>query len=369
MSRLRQISSGQYFNHKVNRKQRGHKSVKLCFKAFWCLVFLSIIFGLRVIFTSKWHIFIINLESRADRKLICEQNFRNYPHTFVLAISGKSLIGTAVVNNSQLLPGEIGCFFSHLKAVKALVKSNLKYAMVVEDDVVFTENFRLSDVHKVVKLAPQGWEAIALGNNLSPMRPYLGRINLNVMEGDLYGAYAVLYSIHGAKRLLQLQADSDVIEMPYDIWLGRSAKVYECNPSLAFVKDVRDSNTMITISDPPRASVTCNHFLASFVGDQNFKEFESDSHMKRSFNVYLRSARDFIMTELQYFENTMGSIKSIENTTIILDCFGEDKTVDWESTVRFGTVTAMKRRYSETHPLIFAGSSRNLGLYLAFYKA
>jgi GR25 family glycosyltransferase involved in LPS biosynthesis len=100
-------------------------------------------------------IYIINLERRPDRKqyMITQMEtlgIKNYE--FISATDYQTLNSTDVnkIYNSELakkvqwelaLP-EIACAMSHRKVYKTIVDDNIDYAIVLEDDVILTEDFK-----------------------------------------------------------------------------------------------------------------------------------------------------------------------------------------------------------------------------------
>ncbi len=67
----------------------------------------------------------------------------------------KEFVGT------PLLPGEIGCYASHLVAAKAIVDRSLPFAIVSEDDVPLADDFK-DVVRSAIAAAPPGWDFIHL---------------------------------------------------------------------------------------------------------------------------------------------------------------------------------------------------------------
>lgn len=59
----------------------------------------------------------------------------------------------------QLFPGEFGCSISHISLWLSLLRSNLPYLCVIEDDMKFTEVF----VDKMIATAPLDWDLLYIG--------------------------------------------------------------------------------------------------------------------------------------------------------------------------------------------------------------
>jgi glycosyl transferase family 25 len=71
----------------------------------------------------------------------------------------KGLFFTGDRLHSGLKPGEVGCYASHLTAMKAIVEQGLDYALILEDDAVVPANLR-EIVGDVLANLPSGWDLI-----------------------------------------------------------------------------------------------------------------------------------------------------------------------------------------------------------------
>lgn len=65
----------------------------------------------------------------------------------------------------ELLPGEIGCYLSHISLWLSLLRSDLPYLAIIEDDAFFAHTLKVSDI---VASANPDWDILYLGYN-----PYL----------------------------------------------------------------------------------------------------------------------------------------------------------------------------------------------------
>lgn len=61
-----------------------------------------------------------------------------------------------------LTNGEISCSIKHLEALKYISESSSDYAMVIEDDVIFDDNF-LVETNNFIKSLPKNWDAAFIG--------------------------------------------------------------------------------------------------------------------------------------------------------------------------------------------------------------
>jgi GR25 family glycosyltransferase involved in LPS biosynthesis len=112
-------------------------------------------------FLSNLPIFYINLKRSPKRRSYIEKVFKGKKLNKIEAIDGlqfsskkidnqnryqwdpvilKKFIQKKILNNSynryyDLMPTELGCNLSHLKAVKSFLTTDLNYAIIIEDDV------------------------------------------------------------------------------------------------------------------------------------------------------------------------------------------------------------------------------------------
>ena len=89
--------------------------------------------------------YVINLDRAADRMERFEKDFASFPIPFIRvpAIEGKTLTFPVqdhdafmyFVNQGRVgRPGEVGCYLSHIKALKTFIESGKEFGMICEDD-------------------------------------------------------------------------------------------------------------------------------------------------------------------------------------------------------------------------------------------
>lgn len=118
------------------------------------------------------------------------------------------------------MPAEIGCYFSHIKALEAIIAAPESYAVIVEDDVRFTSDF-LSFILDATKV--QGWDIIKLINHRMAAYREFGAVNSSYsigrcLHGPLGSSAAYLVTREGARKLL---AAIKPMSLPYDVALER----------------------------------------------------------------------------------------------------------------------------------------------------
>ncbi|MDH0970465.1 glycosyltransferase family 25 protein [Acinetobacter johnsonii] len=92
-------------------------------------------------------IYLISLELDSQRRLKIVHSFpKNYPKMqWIKAVNGKDLAAKEYffyiqkylkVNKKLLTPSEVGCTLSHLTALENFLKTDDKYALIIEDDIL-----------------------------------------------------------------------------------------------------------------------------------------------------------------------------------------------------------------------------------------
>jgi glycosyl transferase family 25 len=104
---------------------------------------------------------------------------------------------------SDVLPGEIGCFHSHLQAWQRLLASDKDALLVLEDDMVFHDDFL--DALRIALRGREHWDMLKLAK-IRAKQPVcqglLGPYRLNACIGAFTGFGAYLIQRETAQRLL-----------------------------------------------------------------------------------------------------------------------------------------------------------------------
>lgn len=179
-------------------------------------------------------IFVISLSDAKLRRKHITAELKNagLAFTFLDAVNGKELPPKeleavcdmqAVNKNPQWLsPGAIGCALSHLNIYQTIVKEQYPWTLILEDDVVLTDNFREhlksilqhTSTEEVIMLYFQSWEPLLL--NKPGAVKYLNEFAIyppvDIAQVITTGAY--LISLHAAEKMaknilpIQVSADS-----------------------------------------------------------------------------------------------------------------------------------------------------------------
>ena len=160
-------------------------------------------------------IWLINLDRDTERlagmkKQLADMglNYTRFPaiygkdHAEELA---KRADATAYARNmgSPILPGKMGCYASHIAVWEAFLASDYKVALILEDDVVFHDDF-LESVDMALAGAPH-WDTVrfnCIRAKLPISQGRLGKYTLNAYAGPFTGNATYLLQKDVAKRLL-----------------------------------------------------------------------------------------------------------------------------------------------------------------------
>lgn len=207
--------------------------------------------------------FIINLPQSTDRKAFMKAQCESIgiSPVFIDAVNGKYLSKSAVSQycnqekakqlfGRELLLGEIGCALSHKKTYQKIVNENIPYAIILEDDVIFGEEF--SETVKSILSSDENWELILLGHHKdtykrlsSPVsvwgRSYVNsKFTLNYLADFGFGTYGYMITLKGAKKLL---VELNKIQKPIDHYTsdGSTVNVYALSPTVINVNEGFDT--------------------------------------------------------------------------------------------------------------------------------
>ncbi|WP_342071661.1 glycosyltransferase family 25 protein [Yoonia algicola] len=103
----------------------------------------------------------------------------------------------------RLLPGKVGCYFSHLSVWNVLAASNAKVGLILEDDVVFHDDFIVA--LDTALAGADHWDLLRLNSTRARFpiaQGSLGNYRLNAYLGRSTGNGCYLVHRDVAKRLL-----------------------------------------------------------------------------------------------------------------------------------------------------------------------
>jgi hypothetical protein len=185
-------------------------------------------------------IFCINLDQRPDRWDEVQQEFNKFNLTGVTrfsAVDGKTL--PKPINTGSgippLLPGELGVLESNLKLVKYANENNLPNFLMLEDDVVFSDE--VNNLDKYMSNIPDDWDMIYFGGNHKYSHPpkQINETTLKLHYTVAIHCVAIKSTVYDVIESI-LSKRSKQVDNYYTL-VQQSFNVYCTNPSIAFQKE------------------------------------------------------------------------------------------------------------------------------------
>jgi len=186
-------------------------------------------------------VFVINLERDAERRHHMQRVLSDLGITaeFIPAVDGTTLADSDWVDYDQqrtlkiygtpMLPSEIGCYLSHYRLHQRIVRENIPFALILEDDLEIAPTFP-TIVQELLAQPDPPWLAVRLeslrGRVIKPKtKKECGKAVATLSHGVLYklgvhvlGFGAYLISRQGAERMLEY---GQRIFMPIDQTMDR----------------------------------------------------------------------------------------------------------------------------------------------------
>lgn len=160
-------------------------------------------------------VLLINLPRSTDRRARMEQRLAALGLAYELlpAVDGRARLDELLPSvdvglfeqhvGRDVLPGEIGCYHSHLQAWQRFLASDAQVLLVLEDDMVFHKDFM--DALRIALRGRAHWDMLKLAK-IRAKQPVcqgmLGPYRLNACLGAFTGFGAYLIQRETARRLL-----------------------------------------------------------------------------------------------------------------------------------------------------------------------
>jgi glycosyl transferase family 25 len=148
------------------------------------------------------NIIVISLERAKERreKIKTQLSALNLEAVIMDAIDGQSLAPfqknkiiknptTGFRNGEKFLDGELGCLMSHIKAIKLAKEKNWDEVLILEDDVILSEDFS-KGIKFLFRIIPGDWEHIYLGGHIYFMAPPVFQPAILPSYFKISGAYS-----------------------------------------------------------------------------------------------------------------------------------------------------------------------------------
>lgn len=166
---------------------------------------------------EKIKAYVVNLPKSTHRKAYMEDLLSRYPFldvTFIEAVDGRALTEEEIdaVFDRELAyqrygrymeRGEIGCVLSHYKCYEEMVRDNVQYAFIFEDDISILKEFVVTD-EMLKALSPDRPRSLMFSGDYwyYKMSKIDGERSLASVY-DCVGAYAYMLNLPAAKLLLE----------------------------------------------------------------------------------------------------------------------------------------------------------------------
>ncbi len=244
------------------------------------------------------NIYVINLDRDNQRLVDLQSQFDNVGLSFerVSGVYGKDLTDKQLEQNVSKLyrkfgpKSAIGCAMSHMKVWQRIVDNNDQVALILEDDVVFTDNF-LEKFNSIFPTVPNDFDILYLGcinscniNKKFDMyysitknilfkgkytKPFV-KINDHVFEPPLpLAAHAYIITNKTARYLLE-NFKKDLIKFHVDVqmvWYTYYLRVYCIYPHLINQENVNVNSSNNTAT---RFPFLINKLLDNIVDGHGF---------------------------------------------------------------------------------------------------
>jgi glycosyl transferase family 25 len=212
--------------------------------------------------------FVINLERRPDRLKHFKNNCSIKNVNVVHGFDGKN-IEKEDKNEIKLfdkfinfLPGEKGCFISHLRIWNYIVNNDINYGLIFEDDAILCEDF-FEKYKIIIKELPEDCDIAFIGgrfeSNYKMHENNYIKISENIIKHkkitpEYYydfcrTTHSYILSKKTAQFLINIFESEKTISTALDHWLVQkihtqevSLKIYESSPLLCHSPFISDSD-------------------------------------------------------------------------------------------------------------------------------
>lgn len=207
----------------------------------------------------------INLNHREDRKIKIESQLNKYEINFSrlnacrydpngknsdfmnLILSRK--IENHLIDNDDFhsrLPGLIGCYASHVKAIMSISQDDNRLQLIMEDDININSILFYKIILKSLKKLPNDWDILALDVYGKETR-YLKQKKIKYPRAcypEYYGAQALLINSKNKLRILKILEETRIKE--YDCLLFKNETAINtyilntgyCSQDYTFTSDI-----------------------------------------------------------------------------------------------------------------------------------
>ena len=212
----------------------------------------------------KFTTFLINIEHATERRQQMDEQLArlDIPYTLISATQGDLLsdpiegfddIGFKIRTGKYRNKREIGCYFSHVNALKAFLKTSSDYALILEDDALLPDNL-VPLIHSAIDSSTP-WNLLRLSSTREgkyiDLEALIDGHKLVIDTRVLKSTAAYMVSRHAAQRYLDRLLP---MRWPYDVALDRDWSIGICT-ACAYPFQVALTNTTSQIPRSPRIRI------------------------------------------------------------------------------------------------------------------
>ena len=221
---------------------------------------------------NKYNFYLINLERAKERLALMTKEFQRNHIEFIRidAVDAKEIDESSYtiknMYDRNLVSGEIGCYLSHVKTLKAFLDSPDEFAIIIEDDAILADGF-----DEIVKKAIDSYGQLENFNKWDVLKLKNGkRRNIKVQDIDenyFIGAcgtsipittIGAIWTRAGAEKFLRKTGyNKPIIKRPIDCELQHPWEydllIYNLLPSI--IKDAEVETQIVIDSRTRKANV------------------------------------------------------------------------------------------------------------------
>jgi len=207
-------------------------------------------------------------------------------------VNGKLLDNETIKKNTNITyayvgpKSAIGCAMSHIKTWKEFLKTDAEYAIILEDDVVFVDDFK-TKLDTICEFAPKDYDILYLGcfgcdgpiNIFTYASSTIGLINLNSYKLNEYinkpvvafATHSYIVSRKGAKKLLHYIEGNISNHIDFQIntlITNNKINVYALNKRIVFQTSTDETQSTNSSTNHP---MMLNNILSELYVDKKVK--------------------------------------------------------------------------------------------------
>jgi GR25 family glycosyltransferase involved in LPS biosynthesis len=176
-------------------------------------------------------IYCINLDRRLDRWSLVSDEFKKINCDVVRFSAVDGNIIKKPNDNNHINDAEFGCLMSHYKILKDIISSDGDLFLILEDDVVFKDNFNELFLQFYNQL-PNDWDMVYIsGNNTKPIEKITDNIYKTNSTLALHSYFIKKETAVKLKKLIEAAPVLLPIDTLY-IQYQKTANVYVFRPHL-----------------------------------------------------------------------------------------------------------------------------------------